>query len=109
MTFLAELGFFIFMLVISSAAAIIVWFYYRMTVTSLPFNDILEAYKFYRFKQEAEKRGIDYEDMMTEFYARAGLSKGNDPRGKVQRIDDYIVGQMEELKKNRKKSGKRKA
>ncbi len=86
----------------------IVYFLYRIIMPCIVREDILEAYKIKRLKEEMKKRNIDMETMLQEHKEiKAMLNKisfKRSKKGTLDKIDEHIMGELGELDNASKKT-----
>lgn len=88
--------------------AILIWFAYRVIRSYFPRMEAMDAYIFKKIRLEVEKRKIDFDEMMREYYSYASISPGKyrkrmpRTKGTLDRIDEQIEGIIEADKKKKK-------
>lgn len=78
---------------------------YRLFCSIIALDDVTMAYKLYRLKEEIKKKGIDFGEMMKDYYESITLFKLS-KKGKLDAIDDWVTGVVDEEPKEKPKAQK---
>lgn len=87
---------------------ILIWIVYRVGRSFLPRTEAVDAYIFKKIRLEVEKKKIDFDEMMREYYEYASISPGKYKKrslmtkGTLDYIDQEIEGIIESDKKKKK-------
>lgn len=103
MTVLYDLSVFLTIVPLSIAIMLFVYWFWRLIRGALPVEDVKWAYELKKLKQEIEKRGIDFDQMMKEYYEMVTISYKR--RGTLNKIDARIEGEFEEETVKKTKRG----
>lgn len=93
---------------LSAFFMLMAYWFWRLIRGFLPIEDVRSAYEVKRLKQEIEKKGIDFEEMMEEYNKFVKIDMSYKRKGTLNKIDARVEGELEEEtdpKKN-KKEGK---
>lgn len=83
-----------------------VYWLWRLMRGVLPIDDVKCAYEVKKLKQEIEKKGIDFDEMMGEYQKFVTIDMSYKRKGTLNKIDARVEGELEEENAKKSKGGK---